>query len=283
MSQNSGSGRVNKALILLIFLLLVAGTLYIMYMNNMLPQKAIGPAKVDTPATQNTQTIVIGPSDIPQMVEKASPAVVNIQTVVATSGNYQDFYNYYAPFLGPDTAIPGDEYYSEAQGSGFIISEKGQAYVITNQHVIDGASEINVTIVNQKEPIKATVVGEDYESDLAVLKLETGQSLQSLEMGDSDNIKVGEWVIAIGNPYGLDHTVTAGVISAKGRPMEIEGRIYNNLIQTDAAINPGNSGGPLLSASGQVIGINTMITAEGAGTGFCYSHQHGQGCTGGSD
>lgn len=264
MGQQDGSAKTNRALILLIFVLLVAGTLYILYMNKMLPQNQVtAPPAEETPA--QVQTIVIGPSDIPDMVEKVSPAVVKIQTVFTGTYYYDDYYNF---FFGPNYQAPGQQYYEEGQGSGFITSYEGKAYVVTNQHVIDGADEIEVFVASQEEPIKATVIGEDYESDLAVMKLETEAGLSGLEMGDSDSIKVGEWVIAIGNPYGLEHTVTVGVISAKGRPMEIEGRIYRNLIQTDAAINPGNSGGPLLNTAGQVIGINTMINAEGQGLGF---------------
>jgi serine protease Do len=107
--------------------------------------------------------------------------------------------------------------------------------------------------------------------DLAILKVETKEKLLPLTLGDSDKLRVGEWVIAIGNPYGLDHTVTAGVVSAKGRPMQIEERVYKDLIQTDAAINPGNSGGPLLNTKGEVVGINTAVNAQAQGIGFAIS------------
>lgn len=268
MDSSNGASKVNKAMILLIVVLLMAGTLYILYMNHILPQANQGKPPVET--VPPSQAIVIGPTDLPQMVEKVSPAVVNIQTVISGNvgpGELNDSLNN-SPFFDPNLQDPGMGYYGEAQGSGFIISQDGKAYVVTNQHVIEGASKIEVYIAGMKEPVEAAVVGQDYESDLAVMTLKSDQSLKGLEMGDSDQIRVGEWVIAIGNPYGLDHTVTAGVISAKGRPMEIQGRVYDNLIQTDAAINPGNSGGPLLNTAGQVIGINTMINAEGQGLGF---------------
>jgi len=153
-------------------------------------------------------------------------------------------------------------------GTGFIINEEG--YVLTNQHVIDGASKITVNLNGNKKYL-ARVVGQDYDLDLAVLKIDAQEKLATLKMGDSDAIRVGEWVVAIGNPYGLDHTVTAGVVSAKGRPIQIENRVYKNLIQTDAAINPGNSGGPLLSTKGEVIGINTAVDAQAQGIGFAIS------------
>ncbi|NLC08073.1 MAG: PDZ domain-containing protein, partial [Syntrophomonadaceae bacterium] len=133
---------------------------------------------------------------------------------------------------------------------------------------VSDATEISVTAIGFNDPIPAKVVGADHELDLAVLKLETNQEMPYIALGDSDSIRAGEWVIAIGNPYGLDHTVTAGVISALGRPVQIEDRFYRNLIQTDAAINPGNSGGPLLNLAGEVIGINTAVNAEAQGIGF---------------
>jgi S1-C subfamily serine protease len=151
-------------------------------------------------------------------------------------------------------------------GSGFIITSDG--YILTNEHVIEGAQVINVSIVGRSRPVPARVVGADRELDLAVLKVDAGNNLPTLKLGSSNDIEVGNWVIAIGNPYGLDHTVTVGVISAKGRPITVEDRSYRNLLQTDASINPGNSGGPLLNLKGEVIGINTAVSAEAQGIGF---------------
>jgi S1-C subfamily serine protease len=151
-------------------------------------------------------------------------------------------------------------------GSGFIISKDG--YILTNEHVVDGATNIEVQLSGSDKPVPAKLVGSDFELDLAVLKISGQNDLPTLQLGDSDSVRVGEWAIAIGNPQGLEHTVTVGVISAKGRPVTVQDRQYKNLLQTDASINPGNSGGPLLNMSGQVIGINTAINASAQGIGF---------------
>ncbi|HZK44231.1 MAG TPA: trypsin-like peptidase domain-containing protein [Syntrophomonadaceae bacterium] len=209
---------------------------------------------------QQSQIVITGPTNIPDMVEKVSPAVVNIETSVSSS---QDIDPFLRQFFG-DNFMPKTNI-QQGIGTGFIINEDG--YLVTNQHVIDKASKITVTI-NDNKKYNAKVIGQDYELDLAVLKIDSDQKFSTLKMGDSDQIRVGEWVFPIGNPYGLDHTVTGGLISAKGRPMQIEDREYKNLIQTDAAINPGNSGGPLLNTNGEVIGINTAVNANAQGIGF---------------
>ncbi|MGM0471411.1 MAG: S1C family serine protease [Bacillota bacterium] len=155
-------------------------------------------------------------------------------------------------------------------GTGFIISEDG--YILTNEHVIHQADEVTVKLSDRKEPVNAEVIGSDYSLDLAVLKIDVNHDLPTVELGDSDQIQPGDWSIAIGNPYELNHTVTVGVISALGRPLKVRQgerpRVYKNMIQTDAAINPGNSGGPLLNIEGEVIGINTAINAQAQGIGF---------------
>ncbi|MGI6435916.1 MAG: S1C family serine protease [Syntrophomonadaceae bacterium] len=210
--------------------------------------------------------VLIGPNGIADMVTKVSAAVVNIETSSAVSSGAPFMDPFFQDFFG-DRITPRQSVQT-AIGTGVIINEDG--YVITNQHVIDQADSITVNVSSgQKFP--ATVVGQDYELDLAVLKISGNQKYSWLELGDSDNLRVGDWVVAIGNPYGLDHTVTVGVVSAKGRPMQIENRVYKNLIQTDAAINPGNSGGPLLNLNGQVIGINTAVNAQAQGIGFAIS------------
>ncbi|MGB9731441.1 Do family serine endopeptidase [Calditerrivibrio nitroreducens] len=156
------------------------------------------------------------------------------------------------------------EYKSMALGSGFIISNDG--YIVTNNHVIEKADEINVKLYNGKE-YKAKKVGRDPLTDLALLKIDVENGdLKPLKLGDSDSLEIGEWVIAIGNPFGLESSYTAGIISAKGRDLG-EGP-YDNFLQTDASINPGNSGGPLVNLKGEVIGINTAIIASGQGLGF---------------
>lgn len=208
----------------------------------------------------------VGAGTIADVVDRASPAVVKISTTVTSGSSVDPFFNdpFFRQFFGVPF-IPRQQQ-EKGLGSGFIISKDG--YILTNQHVVDRADEITVTIVGFDKEIKATVVGADYDLDLALLKVNTGKELPFLTLGDSDQIRVGEWVIAIGNPYGLDHTVTTGVISAKGRPISVEDRQYENLLQTDASINPGNSGGPLLNLRGEVVGINTAINAQAQGIGF---------------
>ncbi|NLK52358.1 MAG: PDZ domain-containing protein [Syntrophomonadaceae bacterium] len=215
-----------------------------------------------------TEGVNIGPTTIADMVEKIGPAVVNINTTFKTRVQVIDpFFNdpFFEQFFGDSLRRQSTEV-QHGIGSGFVISPDG--YVVTNEHVIQGASEITVTVTGFREPIPARVVGADRELDLAVLKLQIDRELPAITLGDSSTLRAGDWVVAIGNPYGLDHTVTAGVISALGRPIQIEDRTYRNLIQTDAAINPGNSGGPLLNLAGQVIGINTAVNAQAQGIGF---------------
>lgn len=164
-----------------------------------------------------------------------------------------------------------EEIPSQGMGSGFFFNDRG--YILTNAHVVQDAASIEVILKDQKEPLPATLVGLDKELDIAVLKIEKDGNYPHLKIGDSDTTRIGEWVVAIGNPYGLDHTVTLGIISAKSRPISIgtgfnQSHSYENMIQTDAAINPGNSGGPLLNLDGEVIGINTAVSMTGQGLGF---------------
>lgn len=204
---------------------------------------------------------------IAAIVENAGPAVVKVDTLTPVRNPHLDpFFNdpFFRQFFGRIT--PQEQQYEPGLGSGFLISSDG--YILTNEHVIGSATEIKVTVSGFEEPFKARVVGSDYDLDLAVLKIDAPKKLPFLKLGDAGKSLVGDWVIAIGNPYGLDHTVTVGVISAKGRPVDIEDRHYKNLLQTDASINPGNSGGPLLSLKGEVIGINTAVNAQAQGIGF---------------
>ena len=144
-----------------------------------------------------------------------------------------------------------------------IISSDG--YILTNNHVVEGAQEVEVTLNGGKE-FKAQIVGRDPKTDLAIVKIDAGKSLPAANIGDSNALRVGDWVLAIGNPFGLNQTVTSGIVSAKGRV--IGAGPYDDFIQTDASINPGNSGGPLFNMSGEVVGINTAIIAQGQGIGF---------------
>lgn len=214
------------------------------------------------------------------LAEKSGKAVVNISTVKMVERPdisqffrgrpegrhpFEDFFEQFERFFGePQRERPPQE--QRSLGSGFIISENG--YIVTNNHVIKNADQIQVTfqVDGSEKTFDAEVIGTDPETDLALLKIEADIDLPILEFGDSEKLRVGDWVLAIGNPFGLNHTVTAGIISAKGRI--IGAGPYDNFIQTDASINPGNSGGPLLNVEGRVIGINTAIVAAGQGIGF---------------
>jgi Do/DeqQ family serine protease len=259
------------AVILIVGMML--GGAFVSQYGSLAAVKNLLPA-VDQTAQSTTQpayktaadAITIGPTNIADMVEKVSPAVVNIEATVKVQGSNDPYMNdpFFRDFFG-NNSLPQSQT-EKSIGTGFVITDSG--YILTNYHVVQDASSINVKIVGVSKALTASVVGYDDQLDLAVLKIGASNKLPYLALGNSDNARVGDWVVAIGNPYGLDHTVTAGVISAKGRPMTIEGRSYKNLIQTDAAINPGNSGGPLLNTSGQVIAINTAINAEAQGIGF---------------
>lgn len=211
----------------------------------------------------------LGPDTISDMVAVAGPAVVRINTTtISQSSQYDRFLNdpFFRQFFGNQLELPSRPQESHGLGSGFIVSADG--YILTNEHVISGVSQIEVTLSSREKPYPARKVGADSELDLAVLKIDAEEDLPAVSLGDSDSVRVGDWVVAIGNPYGLDHTVTVGVISAKERPMTIENKQYRNLLQTDASINPGNSGGPLLNLNGEVVGINTAINAQAQGIGF---------------
>ena len=197
------------------------------------------------------------------IAEKANPAVVTILTEKKIEINQsnrstpqEDLFRFY--FNRPRQR----EYKSSALGSGVIIDAKN-GYIITNNHVVEDVDEITVRLLDKSE-YKASIIGKDPKSDLAVIKIKA-KGLADLQLGDSDNLRVGEWVIAVGSPFSanLSHTVTAGIVSAKGRGNIIQGDIYEDFIQTDAAINPGNSGGALLNSSGDLIGINTAIYSNG--------------------
>jgi len=206
-----------------------------------------------------------------RVAEMVTPAVVNISTV--TTGKGRNPSEQFHPF-GNDPFFRDffDRFFEgmprhrrqTSLGSGVIIDRSG--LILTNNHVIKDADEITVKFANKQEA-KGKVVGTDPKSDLAVIRVSTKEDLPVVALGDSDRLHVGEWAIAIGNPFGLDHTLTVGVISATGRS-EVGIAAYENFIQTDASINPGNSGGPLLNIRGEVIGINTAIVASAQGIGF---------------
>ena len=198
-----------------------------------------------------------------ELVKKASPAVVNIRTTRSTSKRFEGLNEQKVPEMFrrffremPDRQKPGP-----GAGSGFIIESDG--YILTNNHVVDGAEEIIVALSDRRER-EAVIVGQDALSDLAVLKIE-GENLPTLDMGSSDSLEAGQWVVAIGSPFGFEHSVTAGIVSATGRSLPENNGNYVPFIQTDVAINPGNSGGPLLDLNGKVVGINSQILTRSGG------------------
>ena len=204
-----------------------------------------------------------------EAVEKASPAVVNISTEEVVEQRGSPFPYPSDPFFDEffrDFSDPRPRRFTRASlGSGVIVASDGT--ILTNEHVVLRASRIHVTLADERE-FDAKLVGADADSDLAVLRVTAGKALPSVTLGSSADLMIGETVIAIGNPFGLSHTVTTGVVSALGRSLSSEERTYADFIQTDASINPGNSGGPLLDIRGQVIGINTAIYGKAQGIGF---------------
>ena len=216
----------------------------------------------------NSKTI---PSSFADLAEKLMPSVVNIsttQTVVTRSNPFPNFqFPPGSPFedMFKEFGTP-QERQSSALGSGFIIDEEG--IVVTNNHVIEGAEDI-VVQVNGEKKFKAKVIGADPLSDIAVLQIETKEKFVPVKFGDSDKARIGDWVIAIGNPFGLGGTVTSGIISARNRSIGLSR--YEDYIQTDASINSGNSGGPLFDMNGDVIGINTAILGRSGNVGIGFS------------
>jgi serine protease Do len=207
--------------------------------------------------------------DFTDLVERQGPAVVNISTTQAARNpllpqmpNLQEddpFYEFFRRFIpqpGPGTPR---ETPSQSLGSGFIISQDG--YILTNAHVVEAAEEITVKLTDKRE-YKAKVIGSDRRTDIALIKIDAG-SLPVVRFGDPNKLKVGEWVLAIGSPFGFENTVTAGIVSAKGRSLPQEN--YVPFIQTDVAVNPGNSGGPLFNLKGEVVGINSQIYSRTGG------------------
>ncbi len=210
------------------------------------------------------------PTSFADLAERVAPAVVSIQTSGTIDlgaqpmlpPGFEEFFGG-RPF-GPHGR--GRKHKSSGEGSGFVISADG--YVVTNNHVIENMDEIKVRFLDGKQ-LEAKVVGRDPKTDIALLKVDpaNGKTLATIALGDSDAIRAGDWVVAIGNPFGLEHTVTAGIVSAKHR-RDVTNESYEDFIQTDAAINPGNSGGPLIDLQGRVVGINTAIRSDANTIGF---------------
>jgi serine protease Do len=205
--------------------------------------------------------------DFAALAKQIGPSVVNVSTTqirkAAQEGPLPFDQNdpmaqFWQRFFGG--RLPRGPQRLNGVGSGFIIDRNGT--ILTNYHVVDAAQKISVTLSDGKN-YDAKVIGKDQKSDIAVVKIDAGRDLPAVTFGDSDRLEVGEWVMAIGNPFGLDHTVTSGIVSAKGR--QIGAGPYDNFIQTDASINPGNSGGPLINLRGEVVGINTAIFSQSGG------------------
>ena len=230
-----------------------------------------------TPAAAQAP-LISGLPDFARLAEKLSPSVVNISTTSqgeshpqmggpqqapqgpfggGRPGDPHEFWEPFERFFGP---MPKRSFKQRSLGSGFIVNRDG--VILTNNHVVENADEILVKLANDKE-YKAKILGRDPKTDIAVIKINDVPDLTPVTLGDSDTLRVGEWVMAIGNPFGLEHSVTAGIVSAKGR--FIGQGSYDQFIQTDAAINPGNSGGPLINLRGEVVGINSAIFSRSGG------------------
>ncbi len=231
-------------------------------------------APAATPApTASSAPVAMVPANFSELADKVRDGVVNIQVVkhvrnVAYNsrgfgnpfGEDNPFGNFFGPFTDQNPQRAPEQ---KGVGSGFIMDKAG--YIVTNNHVVEDADQIKVKLANGSE-YEAKVIGRDPKTDVALIKIDGAADLHPLALGNSDQLKVGSWVVAIGSPFGLEQTVTAGIVSAKGRV--IGSGPYDNFIQTDASINPGNSGGPLINTQGEVVGINTAILAEGRGIGF---------------
>ena len=222
---------------------------------------------------QSTPPLGTTPSSFVGLADKLAPTVVNVKVTKVTQaemalpqmpgGPFGDFFERY--FGG----IPRGQEPRRAQGAGSGVIIDAEGYILTNNHVVEGAAEVTVTTSEGTE-YDADVVGTDPRTDLAVLRVKNPGNLPVAVLGDSEKLQVGEWVLAIGNPFGLSHTVTSGIVSAKSRV--IGAGPYDDFIQTDASINPGNSGGPLFNMQGEVVGINTAIIPQGQGIGLSLIH-----------
>lgn len=210
------------------------------------------------------------PASFAPLAEKVGRSVVNVSAVKVVEGMKGGMFRQ-GPFGGNDPLEeffrrffedrPPQKFKQKSLGSGFIIDKKG--FILTNNHVVENTKEIQVTLSNEKS-YDAEIVGRDPKTDLALIRIESSDTLTPLSLGDSDELRVGDWVVAVGSPFGLGNTVTAGIVSAKYR--RIGAGAYDDFIQTDASINPGNSGGPLLDTEGKVVGINTAIFSRGGGS-----------------
>ena len=268
---NSCTGAVGiKTVLLFLIVGLLAGFLGSLFVDTFKPEEEVVSQSGPLPASPS----LAAPPSFADLAASVSTAVVNISTtkIIQNQSIFENFYSPFRDFFGQDF---WDQLFEQQRkrkekslGSGFIVAEEG--YIVTNAHLIEGAEEISIRLVTGKT-VDAEIVGVDKKTDLALIKVQDWETLPPpLPLGDSDALRVGDWVIAIGNPFGLNHTVTAGIVSAKGRV--IGSGPYDDFIQTDASINPGNSGGPLFNIQGEVVGINTSIfTTSGGNIGIGFA------------
>ncbi|WP_336784777.1 S1C family serine protease [Paenibacillus sp. MMO-177] len=279
---------------------LMGGLMYASDTNNWFTSNSVFSSKQDSTANAGSGSTASGsassnggasvaaarPDNIATLFEKASPAVVKIETYVKpqtrSNGGGGGILDdpFFRQFFGEDAPDANQQQDNNKKddsnlqaagiGTGFFFESDG--YILTNQHVVADSDKIEVTVQGYDKPFTAQLLGSDFNLDLAVLKITGDKAFPTLPLGSSDKINIGDWVVAIGNPYGFDHTVTVGVLSAKERPIDIQDtdgtREYKHLLQTDASINPGNSGGPLLNVNGEVVGINTAVSSQAQGIGF---------------
>ena len=211
----------------------------------------------------NTSTIPAESTDFTVAASKTINAVVHVKNTSSSSSSLPSFYRYFYD----EEELPE----RIGTGSGVIVSPNG--YIITNNHVIENSNEIEIT-TNDNKSYKATIIGTDPDTDIAVLKIDTDKKLPYIFFGNSDATRIGEWVLAVGNPFNLNSTVTAGIISAKSRDLNKRDGVNESYIQTDAAVNRGNSGGALVNTQGELIGINTAITSVSGGfVGYSFAVQ----------
>jgi serine protease Do len=249
--------RSNKILICAVLLLLTAISLSLFAADGFAASTERGRGRVGDVYSQNP---------VARIARECSPAVVNIDTETMVTRNLNPFANdpFFRDFFGQEFERFNRTVPMRGKGSGFIVDNEG--YILTNNHVVEGADKITVTLLDGRH-LEATLVGKDPTFDLAVIQIKS-EKLPILPLGDSDATEVGEWVVAIGNPLGFEHTVTAGVISGKNRTLQAADVNFQGFMQTDAAINPGNSGGPLINLDGEVVAINTAIVPYAQGIGF---------------
>jgi len=251
--------RHGRGLLIGLFFTVVGAALMYLTLAGRMPGTLNVAAESPAPVSTVPQTVVDLQQSVVRSAEVVGKSVVNIDVTATVQGRRMPF-----PFP------PGHPQEAHGEGSGVIISEDG--WILTNDHVVRGASQIDVTMSDGRK-FKGTVKGADAVSDLALVKVDA-TGLPASNLGDSDALPVGSFVIAVGNPLGFDQTVTMGVLSGRGREIPEPGKEFRNLLQTDAAINPGNSGGPLADLEGRVIGINTAIIPRAQGMGFAIPINH---------